>query len=369
MSKPPPLEKILVGKRVQAKKIRADIFTPGEESGYQLTGKGGVTTRQPKPVAKPKSKPEPTKATPKKAPAAKPEAAPEKAPASEKAPAADNKRKNPPRPGRKPPKKTARRVKPAAEQSQAMAEEMVSSFTGRLMSQAEAKGGHLSVQDLAVLNKEFEQQTVKLKARLEKAFEDHVAQREHEKWSTSRKYPFNRMLVKTFSYMLENDSRKLRRSDSVSRRILPGFFTAISMMLGPDRLESYHGKCRAVVKILQKEYGENFEWDDIYESDDARAIVLDALIDISLHFEDIGRRADWFIELVNNHLPPPDKDTTQTEANWTFTRDGFKVFFNAIMSDLRDALASESGRLLITRRHGVETTIKLVDLVKELKTK
>lgn len=335
ISKPPPSETILVGKKAEPKGKRADIFTPDEDSGYRLTGKGGTT---------------------------------KKAPAADKAPAPEKKRKNPPRPGRKPPKKTAKRVKSAAEQSQDMAEQLVSSFTNRLMSQAKAKGGQLSVQDLEALNKEFEQQTDNLKASLESAFDDHVAQLNHEKWSTSRKYPFNRMIVKTFSHMLEDDSRKLRRADSVSRRILPGFLTALGMMLGPDKLEGYQGKCRAVVKILQKEYGKNFEWDDIYDNDDARAVVLDALIDIALNFEDIGRRADWFIALVNNHLPPPDANTTQTEADWTLTREGFKVFFNAIMSDLRDALDSEGGRLLITRRHGVETTIKLVDLVKELKT-
>lgn len=227
-----------------------------------------------------------------------------------------------------------------------------------------AKGGSLSVQDLQALNKEFEQQTKDLKNVLDKSFEDYVTAREKASWSQARKYPFDRMIVKTFSNLLEDDSRKLRRSDSVSRRILPGFFMALSMILGPDKLEGYQGKCRAVVKLVKKAYGDKFEWEDIYESDDARAIVIDALIDIAHGFDDIEKRADWFIDLINAHLPPPDENTTQTEADWTFTTDGFKQFFKVMMSDLNDALESEGGRLLVTRRHGVEETIELVEMMK-----
>ena len=174
------------------------------------------------------------------------------------------------------------------------------------------------------------------------------------------------MIVKTFSHMLEDDSRKLRRSDSVSRRILPGFFMALSMILGPDKLEGYQGKCRAVVKLVRKAYGDKFEWEDIYESDDARAIVIDALTDIAHSFDNIERRAEWFIDMVNSHLPPPDDSTTQTEAEWAFSTEGFKPFFRTLMTDLNDALESEGGRLLITRRHGVEETVELVEMMKSL---
>ena len=53
-------------------------------------------------------------------------------------------------------------------------------------------------------------------------------------------------------------------------------------------------------------------------------------------------------------------------AEWTFSTEGFKQFFRALMSDLNDALDSEGGRLLITRRHGVEETVELVSLMKGL---
>jgi len=334
---------------------------PGEGNTYGPSTKGGVNTKQGKPAAKPVAKRTASEIAGLKAevkpiaPVAKPVA---------KTPAGQKPKKSTPMPGRKIPQKTKKRVPSPEEQTQQLAQSVVSSFTSRLTEEATAKGGYLSVQDLESLNKEFEQKTDELKTVLDKSFEDYVSAREKASWDQSRKYPFDRMIVKTFSYMLEGDSRKLRRSDSVSRRILPGFFMALSMILGPDQMEAYQGKCRAVVKLVKKAYGDKFEWEDIYESDDARAIVIDALIDIAHGFDDIDRRAPWFIDMVNGHLPPADDKTTQTETEWTLTTDSFKQFFTALMSDLTDALESEGGRLLITRRHGVEETVELVALMK-----
>ena len=360
MSKPPapPTEQIHVGEARQPEPQRAEIFMPGAGNAYGPASQGGVTTAQVKPVAKPAAKPVAKKRTASQIASVKADVKPKVA--------AKTAKKNPPVPGRKIPAKTKKRVPSPEEQTQELAQSVVSSFTSRLTEEANAKGGYLSVQDLEVLNKEFEQKTTELKATLDKSFEDYVSAREKASWDQSRKYPFDRMIVKTFSYMLETDSRKLRRSDSVSRRILPGFFMALSMILGPDQMEAYQGKCRAVVKLVKKAYGNKFEWEDIYESDDARAIVIDALIDIAHSFDDIDKRSGWFIDMVNSHLPPADDKTTQTEAEWTFTTEGFKQFLRALLSDLNEALESEGGRLLITRRHGVDETVELVALMKSL---
>lgn len=353
----PQSEKIHVGKPVRPEPQRADIFMPGDGNNYGQSMKGGLTTAQPKPAAKrTASQIVNVKAD------VKPQAAPPKPAAKPKA--AQKPKKNPPVPGRAIPKKTKKRTPSPEEQTEQLAQSVVSTFTSRLTEEANAKGGYLSVQDLHALNKEFEQKTEELKTVFKKSFEDYVSAREKASWDQARKFPFDRMIVKTFSYMLESDSRKLRRSDSVSRRILPGFFMALSMVLGPDKMEAYQGKCRAVVKLIKKAYGDKFEWEDIYESDDARAIVIDALIDVAHGFDDIDKRAEWFIDLVNTHLPPVDDSLTQTEAEWIFTAEGFKQFFRALMSDLNEALDSEAGRLLITRRHGVDETIELITLLK-----
>ena len=365
-----PTENILVGQATKPAPQRAKIITPRANNTYTLS-QGGVAAQQKKPAEKPAVKPA-AKPTAKKRSASdivgvKPDAVKERAvakPAIKAAPAKP--KKSAPMPGRKFLLKTKKRNPLPEEQTQQLAESVILGFTSRLTEVAIAKGGYISVQDLEVLNKKFEQQTHQLKGVLDKSFEDYVTARENASWSQSRKYPFDRMIVKTFSNMLEDDSRKLRAADSVSRRMLPGFFMALPMILGADKLEGYQGKCRAVVKLVKKAYGDKFEWEDVYESDDARAIVIDSLIDIARIFEDIEKRGEWFIDMANSHLPPPDDDTTLTEAEWTFTADGFRKFFKAIMSDQSDALDSEGGRLLITRRHGVEETVELVEMMKSL---
>jgi len=365
---PDPQNKIKdVEQARQPEPLRADIFMPGLGNTYGKSSKGGIASQHVQPAAKPAVKKKVSEIASLKAspPAVPPPAQPAVKPAVQPV-AATPAKKSPPVPGRKIPQKKSKRTPSPEQRTQQLAKSVVSTFTSRLTEEATAKGGFLSIQDLESLNQEFEQKTEELKTVLEKSFEDYVSAREKASWDLSRKYPFDRMIVKTFSDMLETDSRKLRRSDSVSRRILPGFFMALTMILGPDKLDSYQGKCRAVVKLVKKAYGDKFEWEDIYENDDARAIVIDALIDIAHGFDDIDRRAPWFIDMINSHLPPPDEKTTQTEAEWTFTSDGFKQFFKALMSDLNDALESEGGRLLITRRYSVEETIELVALMKGL---
>lgn len=395
MSKPPqtPNERIIAGQPAKPAKQRAQIIMPGQGGGYSQVKEGGVNTQQTptqnpvppkpavarfasKPAAVPAAAPAKPKPAPKRAassivgvksdaakPAAKPAAPAKPAAKPVERNAAGKPKKSAPMPGRKIPTKTKKRLPSPEEQTQELAQSVVTGFTDRLTQEAQAKGGSLTIADIQAMNKEFEEQTKDLKGVLDKSFEEYVTAREKASWSLSRKFPFDRMIVKTFSYMLEDDGRKLKASDSVSRRMLPGFFMALSMILGPDKLEGYQGKCRAVVKIVKKAYGDKFEWEDVYESDDARAILIDALIDIAHSFDDIEMRAEWFVDMINSHLPPPDDKTTQTEADWVMTMDGFKQFFKALMSDLNDALESEGGRLLVTHRHGVDETIELVEML------
>ena len=135
---------------------------PGQGNNYALTRKGGVATEQkpevkPAPPARPAAKPAPKRAASdivgvkpdvqKKAPAAKVVKRP-----------AGKPKLAPPMPGRKIPNKTKKRTPSPEEQTQQLADSVVSNFTDRLTTEANAKGGSLTVQDLQSLNKEFEQQ-------------------------------------------------------------------------------------------------------------------------------------------------------------------------------------------------------------------
>ncbi len=322
-------EKIMFGKAVEAAPQRAEIIQPGKDKAYTQKEKGGIAAK-------------PVKAKKK---AAKPIAKKTKAKAK-------------PRP---------KKVSPA-EQSQNLAEEVVLSFTYKLIDEARAKGGYLSVADLKTLNKDFQNKTADMKLAIEKSFEDYVVDHDRKSWSNSRTRPFDRMMVKTFSHLLEDESRRIKRSELISRRMLPGFFVALNLMLGADMREAYQGKCRAIVKIVGQRTDGDFDWDDIYENEDARAIAFDALVDIAGNFSDLNKRRGWFIDLVNSHLAPVT-ETAEGEAEaWALNAAGFDEFFEALTSELRVAVSMQAGRSLITRRRDAETTASITKLMKKLRS-
>ena len=148
--------------------------------------------------------------------------------------------------------------------------------------------------------------------------------------------------------------------------MLPGFFVALNLMLGTDIRDSYQGKCRAIVKIIGQQNGQDFDWDDIYDNEDARAIVFDALVDIAGSFADLNKRRDWFVDLINSHLESPGIDMDEESQAWSITPEGFDEFFEALMSELRVAVSMEAGRSLITRRRDEKTTENLIRLMKKL---
>ena len=129
--------------------------------------------------------------------------------------------------------------------SEALANIMVQSFVDRMKAAAEAKGGHLTVQDLEDMQDDFDRQTRALSGALEKSFEAYVKAQERSDWDQQRNFPFDRLMVKKFAPLFK-DGAGLGRDD-ICRRMLPGFFVALGMMLGPDVVEEYQQQLRAVV--------------------------------------------------------------------------------------------------------------------------
>jgi hypothetical protein len=249
--------------------------------------------------------------------------------------------------------------------SKALAETVVTAFVDRMKNEAEAKGGHLTINDIDAMQEEFDRQTKALRGMFEKSFEVYVKARERSVWDQHRNYPFDRLMVKKFSHLFR-DGDELG-PDDISRRILPGFFVAIGMMLGPDVVEEYQEKIRRVVDRVKASGKSVFDWEDVYEDNEARAVSLDAEIAIAEHFKDLHKRADWFINLVNGHLSPVEGRTAPETAGWELNEAGFGKFLNALMTDLRQVLATDIGKLQVTKRYGADTCADLFDILEQIK--
>ena len=339
---PKDSEVIMYGGRVEPTPQRAEIISVGKD-GKPLIEKGGFENGvAPKPV-RPAPPPAAARPAPPKAPA--PAAA---RPAPPKAPVP-----TPAKPAPAPVKATPPVKNPASvkEQSKVLAQATVGSFVTQMKQAAQANGGMLSIQDLDAMQDNFAAKALEMQAQIEATMDNYADARDREKWNKFRVDPFYRLMVKPFAHLFsETPSRK-----GVTRRVLPGFFISIGMLLGPDNVTNYHERCRGIVARLKSEIGEDhFDWDAFYVERDALTVRLDAQVTIAGQFSDYERRSGWFINLVNSHLGPLGDSASEGERRWVLAEQGFRRMMDAMLSDLRKVLSSDKGRERLVKRHGAE---------------
>lgn len=318
-------EVIMYGEKSQPSAQRAEIIEMGPD-GKPIKREGGFMDG-PKPEKQPAAAP---------APAANPAAAP--------APPA---RKPEPKPARKPKDPAS-----AKAQSKAIATGAVGSIVDQMKQAAAANGGMLSINDLDAMQASFDQKAREMQAEIEATMDQYADARDKMKWEKDRIDPFFRLIVKPFAHMFqEKPSRK-----GVTRRMLPGYFMAVGMLLGPDNVSAYDERCRSIVARLKAESsGEYFDWDTFYTERDAVTVRLDAQVIVASQFSDFDKRANWFINLVNSNLRAVPDSASEAEARWQLDEPGFRRMMDAMLSDLRKVLSSEKGRERLVKRHGAET--------------
>jgi hypothetical protein len=310
-------EVIMYGEKATPSQQRAEIIEMGPD-GKPMVKEGGFMDR---PIPEKKQNPVPQSAP---APAAKP------------APQSAAKPKNP---------------ASAKAQSKAIATNAVGSMVDEMKQAATANGGMLSINDLDAMQASFDKKAQEMQAQIEATLDDYADARDKVKWDKERVDPFFRLIVKPFAHLFrEKPSRK-----SVTRRMLPGYFMAVGMLLGPDNVTAYDERCRSIVARLKSESGdEYFDWDTFYAERDALTVRLDAQVIIASQFADYDKRSDWFINLVNSHLAALPDSATEAEQRWSLDEPGFRRMLDAMLSDLRKVLSSDKGRERLVKRHGAD---------------
>ena len=250
-------------------------------------------------------------------------------------------------------------------QSKAIADTVVNSIVDRLMAEAKKKGGVLRLQDLQGLKQEFARQAQALQAVFEQSFEAYVKVRERASYDQARNYPFDRVIVKRFSHLFADDKTLKTDPTAISRRILPGFFMALGMMVGPEVVEGYQERCRKIVARVKKGVDDSFSWDHVYADPESYWVALDAQVAMANYFEKLERRQAWFIELVNGHLSPVDAGSGA--SGWELKELSFRRFVGALFADLKKSLSSPQAKQQLIERYGAETTVKLTEIVKQFK--
>ena len=86
---------------------------------------------------------------------------------------------------------------------------------------------------------------------------------------------------------------------------------------------------------------------------------------MALHFEELDRRSEWFVNLINENLPPLDPSFSPAAKDWRLTPETFSELVGALFAKLRTALASEMGEIKITLRHGAGTCGVLINVLEQ----
>ena len=248
--------------------------------------------------------------------------------------------------------------------SDALATTMVQGFVEQMKAAAKAKGGHLTVQDMEDMQAEFDRQTQALSGALEQSFGAYVKAQERSNFDQQRHSPFDRLMVKKFSGLFKDGDHL--GPDDLCRRMLPGFFVDLGMMLGPDVIEEYQEKLRAVVKRVKDDGQGVFNWEFVYKDKTAIGIALNAEVEIAQHFDEYDKRSEWFINMINGHLTAVEADAHPKVRDWEISTEGFKAFMRGWLSDLRQQLDSDSGKMAITKKYGSETCADLFDIYAHL---
>jgi len=246
------------------------------------------------------------------------------------------------------------------ELSREKASSTIRSVVEQMKAKAESNGGFLRTEDIAAMEKGFQTQVADLAVSLESAFDAYAEARERAEWDIARGFPFGRVIVKSFSHLFKEPAEG--RLDTVSKRMLPGFFSGLNMMIGPESVDLFEERCLRVVELIREQEGDAFDWDSVYASKEIKAIVIDALMTIAPHFDNFERRQEWFIDLVNSHLGP-EGGHGRDDAGWELTPAGYKRFLAALYADTSDLLAHVPARDRLSKRHGDDALKAVIQLI------
>jgi hypothetical protein len=185
----------------------------------------------------------------------------------------------------------------------------------------------------------------------------------------NRTHVFQRIMVGQFEKLLRSQEEIDTRLEGLPRQFLPGFFVALEKMLGQESIAEYDKRCERIAARLAQEKGDAFTWQDVYADSEANDVILDPLTMIASYFENIDRRTQWFVELVNSHLPTIENKEAEgatAAQQWHLSTRAFYIFLDAIFSQIRKNLAQAHSRQEFERRYSKRTLETVTRVLAEI---
>ncbi len=234
-----------------------------------------------------------------------------------------------------------------------LGEALHAKFMHLLTERLEKTGGQLTHEDVEEMGEEFRENLKEIKTAFLNAVESYTLARERTRVEKARSHLFTRLIVRKFEHRLR-DEKTLRDSpEFLSRRMLPGFSTMLSMMFGKPKLASYEKRIKAVAERLKNESGGHLDWDEFYRSPEIKKLTLRAEIEIAQNFRNVDKRFQWMVAMINSNLIPADDHWLGVE--WSFNEDAARKMLASLFADLRAALKNPNARERFGQSLGDET--------------
>lgn len=229
----------------------------------------------------------------------------------------------------------------------AIAHTMIGHFATRLEVEARKAGGSLTADDIRALAERFlAEEHARFTPTFRRSYETCSATREAAQWHSSRRRPFDRLLMHGFAHLYPPRSGDDGEHGILSRRCIPGFKLALIKMVGPALYEQCQMKAQAILDRHRLGDGSH-DWHAAHEEPESRALVTDVLVAVAHYFGSFEKRREWFCQMVNANL---DNSLGSEDEHWRLTNHGFAEMMHALFADLRITLIQRPDE--IKHRHG-----------------
>lgn len=216
--------------------------------------------------------------------------------------------------------------------------------------------------DFAALVAEYEEAGFpRVAADYDDMIDDVVNRRQRRAWQLARSHAFERVLVKRIAHLFPNHGELCEDGRHISRRILPGLFQAVIMMLGHDDLAAHRKECQDILQNLRDPETDEFDWDRLYADKRANDLVDDVLAQGLGYLDDARKRMDWFRRLVNSHLAPAETFLFEGEkaAVWVIDEVGSVDVLSSLFKRLHERSEDADERALLDSEYGAVNIDKL----------
>lgn len=199
----------------------------------------------------------------------------------------------------------------------------------------------------------FQEQQTLMAPIYRRSFDDCHRARKQREYDDKRNDHLGRLIVRLISDHFVENGAIPPEEGGLSRRVVPGLLTLLELALGVDVLNKYRDQGQVIVDRVRETTGDEFEWEDYFEDDEAQLLLARVLMELALTFDDYQKRRDWVLQVINTALQR-ERVSDESLKQWTFEEMHFRSLVNALFRPIMAATADAEKRIAFATAFGQE---------------